>query len=249
MKVRLLCDPALAGMLPRPVPARTAIPDWLRRMPAHAVSAMHEEPVRTVKHCPPFIDAMSLGFVLSLPCDVRVEAGRLSWDWEVPSLAARHHPRAPVAFHAAGQVENTPMSDFPVVKFNPCWTVELEEGVSLFVTHPANRFDLPFRLLSGLVDADRFHDVGILFPALWTDDRFEGVLPRGTPIAQCVPVRREELALSVESFTDEEARRFDRTAAELLTVTGHYRKMFRASRDRDGSSASEHLPQPLGIQP
>ena len=68
-----------------------------------------------------------------------------------------------------------------IVKFNSFWTIELEPGYSLFATHPVNRADLPFRLLTGVVDCDRFTDVGILFPAVWTDANFEGVLPRGTP--------------------------------------------------------------------
>ena len=54
------------------------------------------------------------------------------------------------------------------IKFNSFWTIELEPGWSLFATHPVNRDDLPFRLISGLVDADRFHDGGINFPAIWT---------------------------------------------------------------------------------
>ena len=51
-------------------------------------------------------------------------------------------------------------------------------GWSLFATHPVNRDDLPFRLISGLVDADRFHDGGINFPAIWTNSDFSGVVPR-----------------------------------------------------------------------
>ncbi|MCK2125041.1 hypothetical protein, partial [Pseudomonas sp. PNPG3] len=67
------------------------------------------------------------------------------------------------------------------LKFNSFWTIELEPGWSLFATHPVNRDDLPFRLLSGLVDADRFHDGGINFPAVWIRPDFSGVLKRGTP--------------------------------------------------------------------
>ena len=52
------------------------------------------------------------------------------------------------------------------MKFNSFWTIQLDAGWSLFATHPVNRDDLPFRLLSGLVDADRFYDGGINFPAV-----------------------------------------------------------------------------------
>ena len=240
MKVTFRCDPALDGLLPRPAPSRAALPDWLRRMKPEADSDLHPGPVRTVKHCPPFIDAMTHGFVLPLPCDVTVAGGRLSWDWAVPKLGATLHPRAPIAFHAPAQVEGTPFhaADQVVVKFNLFWTVALEPGWSLFVCHPANRFDLPFQALSGLVDADTFHDVGVLFPAVWTDRAFDGVLARGTPVVQCVPVRRETLELAFETFSPADVARYQGTAGTLLGGPGHYRRRFRASRPR-GEGASE----------
>ena len=43
--------------------------------------------VRTVKQCPPFVDAMSHGFVIPLPCDIHVRDGVLSWDWDHPALS------------------------------------------------------------------------------------------------------------------------------------------------------------------
>ena len=54
-----------------------------------------------------------------------------------------------------------------------------------------NRFDLPFTTLTGLVDCDRYHDNWIHFPAHWHDANFSDVLPKGTPVKQCMPVKRE----------------------------------------------------------
>ncbi len=122
--------------------------------------------------------------------------------------------------------------DVAIVKFNSFWTIELEPGHSLFATHPVNRADLPFRLLTGVVDSDRFTDVGILFPAVWTDLNFEGVLPRGTPIAQCFPIVREALSLEFQAFSTEEAERYASTAKTLLSHPGEYRRRFRVRRGR-----------------
>jgi hypothetical protein len=236
MRVIFRCDPALADLIPKPVPARQALPDWLRSMPRHAFSEVHGEDVRTVKQCPPFVDAMAQGFIMPLPCDVTVEAGRLSWDWDIPALAAGHHPRAPISFHAPAQVAGTPFAqpdqapDQVIVKFNSFWTIELEPGWSLLATHPLTRADLPFRLLSGLVDADRFHDVGILFPAVWLDAGFSGRLPRGMPIAQCLPVPREAPTYDYATFGVAETRGYDETATRLLSGPGVYRRAFRAPR-------------------
>ena len=234
MKVVFRCDPAILPELERPRPARGALPDWLRTMPRTAFSATHGDSVRTVKQCPPFVDAMAYGFIIPLPCDVHVRGGVLSWDWRHPELAAAAHPRSPISFHVPEQAMGTPLFDAGavIVKFNSFWTIELEPGYSLFATHPVNRPDLPFRLLTGLVDCDRFIDVGVLFPAVWTKPDFEGTLARGTPIAQCFPVSRQPLDLSCEALSDEGVSRYERTAAELLSRPGVYRRRFRARRER-----------------
>jgi hypothetical protein len=45
--------------------------------------------------------------------------------------------------------------------------------------------------LTGLVEADLYKDNFINFPARWRDLSFSGVLAKGTPVAQCIPVKRE----------------------------------------------------------
>jgi hypothetical protein len=234
MRIVFRCDPALYDLLPRPVLARSALPDWLRRMPASAFSETHGQEVRTVKQCPPFVDAMAYGFVMPLACDVVVRDGTFSWNWDLPPLSVEAHPRSPLSFHVPAQVTGTPFHDAgrAVVKFNSFWTIELEPGYSLFATHPVNRADLPFRLLTGLVDADRFNQVGILFPAVWIDPGFSGVLPAGTPVAQCFAVARDAPQLAFERLSGEERQRYDDTAAALLSKPGVYRRRYRARRPR-----------------
>lgn len=233
MRIVLRCDPALAAILPRPVPARSVLPDWLRAMPAKAFSEIHGRDIRTVKQCPPFVDAMGHGFMIPLPCDVTVEKGAFSWDWETPEPATKGHPRAPLSFHTPEQLAGTPLSNgFAAIKFNSFWTVELEEGWSLFATHPVNRLDLPFRLVTGMVDCDRFHDAGINFPALWTDPDYCGVLAKGTPVAQCFAVPRLAPELVFESFDAAGEAAYTKVVADVLAKPGVYRKQFRVKRAR-----------------
>ncbi|MER8659339.1 hypothetical protein, partial [Mesorhizobium sp. M1078] len=173
--------------LPRPILARGALPDWLRAMPATAYSAIHGRDIRTLKQCPPVIDAMTYGFMILLPCDVVVDKGTFSWDWQIPDPVSENHPRAPLSFHTPGQLAGSPFATpgQAAIKFNSFWTIQIEDGWSLFATHPVNREDLPFRLVTGLVDSDRFSDGGINFPAIWTEPGFSGVLRKGNPVAQC----------------------------------------------------------------
>ena len=234
MRMIFRCDPALSDHLPRPVPARGALPDWLRAMPAKAASEIHGREIRTVKQCPPFIDAMAYGVLILLPCDVTVDRGSFSWSWNIPEPSTAGHPRAPLSFHVAAQFAGAPFAKAgqAAIKFNSFWTIELEPGWSLFATHPVNRDDLPFRLVTGLVDADRFHDGGINFPAVWMQPDFSGVLPKGTPVAQVFAVPRAAPQLVFESLDEAHRQAYAKSVAEVLAAPNVYRKHFRARRGR-----------------
>ena len=232
MNITFRCDPALIDLLPRPVPAQAALPDWLRQMAPRVASPLHQRSIRSVKQCPPFVDAMAHGFLVLLPCDVVVQDGVFSWDWPLPALALRHQPRSPLSFHVAEQVAGSPLAQGSqsVLKFNSFWTIELDPGWSLMVVHPVNRDDLPFRLITGLVDADHFNEVGINFPALWTEPGFNGVLPRGTPVAQCYPVPREAPSLVCEAMDSARLQRADALAQQIMAGPGVYRRLHRRKR-------------------
>ena len=232
MKITFRCDPALIDLLPRPQLAKAGLPDWLKQMAPRVDSSLHGRSIRTVKQCPPFIDAMSSGFLILLPCDVTVDAGRFSWDWALPPLSVPNHPRAPLSFHVPEQLSGSPLAQGQrsTLKFNSFWTIELEPGWSLLAMHPINREDLPFRLVTGLVDADRFNDAGINFPAIWNDPDFRGVLPRGTPIAQCLAIRRDVPELVCEAMSSQRAERFGELATQILSAPGVYRTKFRSKR-------------------
>ena len=232
MNITFRCDPALIDLLPRPIPAKAALPDWLRQMAPRAPSAVHQRSIRTVKQCPPFVDAMAHGFMVLLPCDINVHHGEFSWDWPLPALTVHGHPRAPLSFHVPEQITGSPLAhgQQSALKFNSFWTIELETGWALMAVHPINRDDLPFRLVTGLVDADRFNAVGINFPAVWTDPGFSGVLPRGTPVAQCYPVPRDAPTLVCEAMSPAHVTSYDALADRILGGPGVYRKGYRSKR-------------------
>ena len=120
MRMIFRCDPALSDHLPRPVAARGMLPDWLRAMPAKAHSEIHGRDIRTVKQCPPFIDAMAYGVMILLPCDITVERGAFAWAWDIPEPATSGHPRAPLSFHVAAQFPDAPFAcdGQAAIKFN-----------------------------------------------------------------------------------------------------------------------------------
>jgi hypothetical protein len=115
-----------------------------------------------------------------------------------------------------------------LIKFHNLWTIEAPDGYALLFTHPANRFDLPFTTLTGLVDCDRYHDNWIHFPAHWHDANFSGLLPKGTPVAQCIPIKRESWVVRTAAFTKEETQRAHDLTNAIYRETGVYRRQFRA---------------------
>lgn len=224
------CPAELEGKIPAPIPANQGLPDWLKTMPSQAFNAINMRDDDTVKRCPPFVDAMTSGFLLPLTCDLRVENGEMIWDNDLPPGGAVNFPRSPVGFHDAGQVVDSPLfeSDRLLVKFLNLWTIEAPEGYAVFFTHPINRFDLPFTTLSGIVDCDRYRDGLIHFPAHWHDMNFSGVLPKGTPIAQCIPVKRESWTAETTCFTADDEQRVHELREAIKREPGLYRRKFRA---------------------
>ena len=230
MTLTFRCPAELDGILPPPVPASTGLPDWLRTMPAQAFDEFSGGEVNTVKRCPPFVDAMTAGFLIPLMCDLRFENGEIVWDNEVPPGGAESFVRAPIGFHPPAQVTDTPLfgADRFVIKFHNLWTIRAPEGYAVLYTHPVNRLDLPFTTLTGLVDSDRYHDNWVHFPAHWHDPDYSGVLPKGTPIAQCVPVKREKWTADIAPMSAEESRRARDLTNAVNRESSLYRRGFRA---------------------
>jgi hypothetical protein len=230
VQITFRCPPEWRDLLPRPVPGRQGLPDWLKAMPQEAHSALIGQDVRTVKHCPPFLDAMGGGWLMPLLCDVAVTGGPdFAWDWDLPPAALNRLTRSPISLHVSAQLDGVPFAEpgMAAIKFNSAWTVEVPDGWSVLFTHPVNRFDLPFRTLTGLVDCDAFSHGFVHFPALWTDRDWTGTLPAGTPVAQLWPVPRGVEAV-FGTLDGEDAEKVEETLDRIGDARGGYRKNFRA---------------------
>jgi hypothetical protein len=231
MRLKFRCPPEYEKFLPRPFPAVLGLPDWYKAMPQQSFNPVARKEDFTVKKCPPFIDAMTYGFLIPLAIDLTVEDGEFSWDFAVPEGFTSGYSRSPIDFHDPSQVTGTPLFDDDrfIIKFLNLWTIEAPPGYSLLFTHPVNRSDLPFTTLTGLVACDMFHDAPVHFPAHWQDADFNGVLPRGTPIAQCLPVKRENWAGDFAAMSADEITRLNETQDLLRREQNVYRRRYRPS--------------------
>src|ERR1700734_825465 len=232
MKLKFRCPPEYETLIPQPVPAVTGLPDWYKAMPQKSFSPIARQDTFTLKKCPPFIDAMIYGFLIPLAVDLKVQDGEFSWDFDVPEGFVSEYSRSPIDFHDPSQTTGTPLFDDDrfIIKFTNFWTIEAPQGYSLLFTHPVNRSDLPFTALTGLVDSDTFFQSPVNFPARWHDLSFNGVLPKGTPIAQCLPVRREAWAARFDVLSGDATAEMINTRQAIGRETGIYRRQFRAPK-------------------
>ena len=233
MKLVCRCLPEWHGLVPRPVVASAALPEWLRAMPREATSpTLGGASLRTVKRCPPFVDAMTSGIVFPLIADLHVRGGTFEWDTGLPAHPLARPSRSPVGVHAPEQLTGAwgREQERFAIKFTNAWAVEPPPGHAMLYGHPANRLDLPFRTLSGRVEG--FADGLVHFPALWVDEAFEGTLPAGTPVAQAVPVPVDPLTLDIGPMNAAAVERHVATVDALQADPGHYRKAVRRA-DRD----------------
>src|ERR1700686_4754576 len=218
------CPVELEKLLPRPIPAVQGLPDWYKAVPQKAFNQSMGEETQTVKKCPPFIDAMTYGFLIPLPIDLNVQDGEFTWSFDVPKGFVSEYSHSPIGFHDPSQVVGTPFFDDDrfIIKFNNFWTIEAPPGYSLLFTHPVNRADLPFTTLTGLVDSDTFRDSPVNFPAHWHDSNFNGVLPTATPVAQCVPVKREPWTARFGVIEGDAVGRLQELSRAVLQETAIY---------------------------
>ena len=232
MTLTFRCMPGLEAILPRPIPAVLGLPDWFKALPQKAFNASMGEETLTVKKCPPFIDAMTYGFLIPLAIDLEVKDGEFTWNFELPEGLVSEYSHSPIDFHDPSQIAGTPFFDDDrfIIKFNNFWTIEAPAGYSLLFTHPVNRTDLPFTTLTGLIDSDTFCHTPLHFPARWHDTGFNGVLPKGTPVAQCLPVKRESWASRFEVLSGEATTRLIETQDAMAQMAGVYRRQFRAPK-------------------
>lgn len=179
-----------------PQPAIKQIPNWWKKRPRYQISneisdlyvsneGATDVAQISLKHCMPFLDSLSFGYHYVLPFDIEVKLveGRpeISWDKKtVRPVELRGFLEVPV-----------PHGHYPVhYIWDMRWGLKTPEGYSCLITHPLNRFDLPFITLSGIIDTDNWHSVNAI--SFFIREGFEGVIEQGTPLFQIVPFKRDD---------------------------------------------------------
>jgi hypothetical protein len=185
----------------QPEPAVKHLPQWYKDI-SRNVTHNEEDfkakpkfkiiPMGTVKKCIPVLDALSAGYIYTLPIELMYSEEERDF--------AHNSDIEFIQGHDGRQLENfqADPSFIPMAyKWRNLNIIKTAPGWSCLFTHPLNRLDLPFHTLSGVVDTD-VHPMPVNFPFLMKRG-FSGKLPIGTPLVQIIPFKRQEW----QSVTDE----------------------------------------------
>jgi Family of unknown function (DUF6065) len=227
-RVEFLCAPEDKGVIAEPVPARTALPAWYARLPGidhEQLSATNNG--LTVKRCLPFLDAMTVGWLLPLAATVRLDVS----DGGRQVAAGWEFDREMVSTHAAFQAAGNPYEPRPVMKFHNPWAIRTPAGWSCLFVPPLNRPDAAFEVLSGVVDTDRYV-APVNLPFVATAEDGVHTLAKGTPLAQVIPFRRDAVAPEgvVRAEREDEADERERVHRSTLAGARWYARNARAKR-------------------
>lgn len=151
-----------------------------------------------MKSCAPFLDALISGYLVPLSYSIEIlkNNGKDPVEYRYVEKDSNGNYFEIGNFHlmderggAIGHTIPRPpgFSDNHMV-WTPLWGWETPKGWSSLVTHPLNRFDLPFMVMSGIMESDRFKSAGNV-PFFIKKD-FVGIIEKGTPLFQIIPIKR-----------------------------------------------------------
>ena len=193
-------------------PSSQMVPEWYKQIPrVFAADNGAENP--SVKHCIPFIEALTSGYLVLTPEDYVVEKKPLQGRTiasDGDSLNKRN-------------VKDTGGMPVPegYDRIHHTWKhklyIDIPEGYSILFTQPLNRFDVPFITLSAIVDGPYMMPSGGI--AFCIRDDFEGTIPAGTPYAQMIPFKTQDFIMEKKETLAQETKDEFR---ELFKTTKNY---------------------------
>lgn len=189
-----------------PAPAKTLLPEWYKSLThfyGGKPSVRNGMANLSVKACMPFYDAMTSGYVQTAWQDMSFEFERKEDGAETVYFG---EPYEVASFHVRDSAPSVKITEdyypFEFV-YHPPFYAELPKGWSLLITQPLNSFDSPLVFTSGIVDSDLFTRSSKGNLPFFVKRGFQGIIPKGTPLFQMIPVKRENWKSSIQPYDKE----------------------------------------------
>lgn len=190
----------------KPTPTKQNVPDWYRKQPSYVNK---DEFLKkgisgsTIKKCMPVFDAMTAGYTIYCPVDIYVDATDPSkLEYNIP-IAIAGLKKEIFTTHSPEQVTHYPMAaNFhkDVLRINPMWSIRTSPGYSSLFTAPMHQPSTPFIIVPGVIDTDSYMSEGFL--SFKIENTFNGIIEKGTPIAQVIPFKRESWSSKTIDYKD-----------------------------------------------
>lgn len=188
--------------LESPMPSSKIVPEWYKETKSYINGERKPtgegQTSATIKRCMPVFDAITSGYIIQSPADVYVSLkdGVQWFEWSDLGL---------ISFHPIEQALLHPQkNNFPYPKWNNPWGITTPKGYSTLFVQPFHRESV-FTILPGIVDTDQY-TAAVNFPFVINDPAFEGLIPKGTPIAQVIPFKRDSWTMELGNRKDLEAQ-------------------------------------------
>jgi hypothetical protein len=188
------------------VPSSTVVPEWFKKIPAEyndfdsnmsdQYPTLFTRFKSTVKKCVPFLDTLTSGYMICFPQDIEVVNinGECFINYGIERNTTLFFDKD-LSFRSSG-IPTPALCLEQTWRFHTAYTVKTPKNYSILITHPLNRFDLPFNTLSGIIDSDKYNrDLVITF---FIRSDFNGIIEKGTPIAQIIPIKRDRWSMKKE---------------------------------------------------
>jgi hypothetical protein len=212
--------------VPMPKPAKAFLPEWYKNIKSFDSSSIEfnekGQANKTIKMCAPFADSMVSGYIQESWQDIYITTTKEKNN----TIVSYNFPTDPPIMSIRSNFTNVHTDNsFYSMDFvwHPQWTPQMPEGYSALYISPLNRFDLPFHTLSGIVDHDSFieSETNASLPFLLKSD-FVGLIKKGTPLYQIIPIKRDSWESSSTSFDEE--RNIKETYKQRQYFWGGYKK-------------------------
>lgn len=218
---------------PKPEPASRSLPRWFKDMPRYLnVDPNRDVPSRdfgTIRACPAVNDAMFAGYTIYLPADIFIDATKDEITFNTGTfgngsrihdagfdLITTHDPISTDGYQSVCDFHHQ------TLKWQTYWGIKTDDGYSTLFTHPFHRSDLPFQSVTAIVDTDKFATRNPY--ALFIKRGFKGIIPRGTPMMQVIPFKREDWQMQIVEPDSADYHRNQQRIGSVFTQP--YKKMF-----------------------
>jgi hypothetical protein len=213
--------------IPAPEPASKYIPQWYRNLDKYYIDdneTTNERPgiqQQTVKGCMPFLEALTLGWILPNMTEIhtkdvnqRVEIEK-RWDYEY----VLPHPEIQLDVYGLDDNET-------IIKFQTPWYINAPKNTRLLITDPFNRKRTFLHAFSGVRHVDRFLYNIFVLARYDISPNHDRIIPDGYPLAQMIFFNDNGIInnATIRPMTTDEITESEKTKNRMSTHESYYRE-------------------------